>query len=112
MAELSKSLRKCLSVAISFVVYSKPITKKHIAGMLLFVASVWLESSGHQVQKADEGSPNRALFRKFKAFLGYAFVGLGMALVLIAWFDVCTLFAALLCFCSMVVELQVLLCNM
>jgi hypothetical protein len=58
--------------------------------MLLFVASVWLESSGHQVQKADEGSPNRALFRKFKAFLGYAFVGLGMALVLIAWFDVAT----------------------
>ena len=43
VAELAKSLRKCLSVVISFIVYSKPIKRMHIAGMLLFVTSVWLE---------------------------------------------------------------------
>ena len=32
IAELSKSLRKCLSVVISFVVYSKPVTQMHLIG--------------------------------------------------------------------------------
>jgi adenosine 3'-phospho 5'-phosphosulfate transporter B3 len=55
--EIVKSLRKVLSIALSFAIYPKPVNEKYLAGMVATAASLLLSYRLKRTKPAASSAP-------------------------------------------------------